>query len=133
MDFVNCCVSVAKISDNFVDMELRIDFTNPAPNVPIAEQPFSSLSQPVLTTPFHQLNSIHEEARCPPYHCRSQISLSTKLPAVLSQLERLMELSASIVKEIRDSVALKFVLKPSNVLTTCGALPKWQSVAGKTW
>ena len=47
-------------------MELRIDFTNPPHNVPIAEQPFSSLSQPVLTTPFHQLNSIHEEARCPP-------------------------------------------------------------------
>ena len=56
----------ATISDKFVDMELRIDATSPAPDVPRADQPLSSLSQPVLTTPSQRLNSIHEEARCPP-------------------------------------------------------------------
>jgi hypothetical protein len=56
----------ATISDNFVDMELSSDATSPPPNVPRAEQPFSSLSQPVSTTPSQRLNSIHEEARCPP-------------------------------------------------------------------
>ena len=47
-------------------MELRIDATSPAPDVPRADQPLSSLSQPVLTTPSQRLNSIHEVARCPP-------------------------------------------------------------------
>jgi hypothetical protein len=84
-------------------MELRIDATSPAPSVPRAEQLLSSLSQPVLTTPSQRLNLIHEEA----HHLRSQISLSTTLPTVLSQLERLLELSASIVREIRGSVAVE--------------------------
>jgi hypothetical protein len=93
----------ANISDNFLDMELRIDATSPAPSVPRAEQLLSSLSQPVSTNPSQRLNSIHEEAR----HLRSQISLSTKLSTVLSQLERFLELSASIVREIRGSVAVE--------------------------
>ena len=84
-------------------MELRIDATSPAPDVPRADQPLSSLSQPVLTTPSQRLNSIHEEAR----HLGSQISLSTTLSAVLSRLERLLELSASIVRKIRGSVAVE--------------------------
>ena len=69
-----------------------------SPTSSVEHPPSQRLSSlPVLATP------IHEEAR----KLRSQILLATTLPTVLSLLERLLDLCASIMYQIRCSMEVE--------------------------
>ncbi|XP_046438813.1 myoneurin-like isoform X1 [Daphnia pulex] len=83
-------------SENVESVEMRknlISSTSSDDHPP--SQRFSLL--PVLATP------IHEEAR----KLKSEVLLATTLPVVLSLLERLLDLSASIMHQIRISIEVE--------------------------